>query len=135
MTHDSRVPQTSRLAGAGKRSESESATGGERSAKQIVRDRVHVYQSRLNAKSSFHGTGWAWHQDFNQWYRQDGMARPQTVVVGIYLDPDRNTRGAPERKVSADGSSVEIWTVPTNEELVVARQSKALLLSGRDSTD
>ncbi len=54
---------------------------------------------------------------------------------GIYLDPDRNTRGAPERKVSADGSSVEIWTVPTNEELVVARQSKALLLSGRDSTD
>jgi len=55
-------------------------------SEQIVRDRVHVYQSRLNAKSSFHGTGWAWHQDFNQWHRQDGMARPQTVVVGIYLD-------------------------------------------------
>ena len=55
-------------------------------SEQLVRDRVHIYQSRLNAKSSFGGSGWAWHQDFNQWYRQDGMMRPQTVVVGIYLD-------------------------------------------------
>lgn len=54
---------------------------------------------------------------------------------GIHLDPDRNAAGVPERKVSTDGSRVEVWTVPTNEELVVARQSKALLLSGHDSTD
>ena len=54
---------------------------------------------------------------------------------GITLDPDRNRVGVPERKVSTDGSRVEVWTVPTNEELVVARQSKALLLSGLDSID
>ena len=33
------------------------------------------------------------------------------------------------------GSRVAVWTVPTNEELVVARQSKALLDSGQKSMD
>ena len=53
---------------------------------------------------------------------------------GISLDPDRNAGGPAERRVSADGSRVEVWTVPTNEELVVARQSEALLKSGARST-
>jgi acetate kinase len=54
---------------------------------------------------------------------------------GIELDAARNAEGAPERRVSTDGSRVEVWTVPTNEELVVARQSRDLLRSGRDSID
>ena len=54
---------------------------------------------------------------------------------GISLDSDRNAHGVPERRVSTDGSRVEVWSVPTNEEIVVARQTKSLLLSGRNSTD
>jgi acetate kinase len=54
---------------------------------------------------------------------------------GISLDPDRNAAGPAERKVSADGSRVEVWTVPTNEELVVARQARDLILSGKRSID
>jgi acetate kinase len=54
---------------------------------------------------------------------------------GISLDPALNAAGPPERRVSASGSRVELWTVPTNEELVVARQAKALLDSGRKSMD
>jgi acetate kinase len=54
---------------------------------------------------------------------------------GIALDPSRNAAGPAERRVSADGSRVEVWTVPTNEELVVARQARDLLASGRDSID
>jgi acetate kinase len=49
---------------------------------------------------------------------------------GITLDDSRNASGAAERRVSADGSRVEVWTVPTNEELVVARQARDLLLGG-----
>lgn len=52
---------------------------------------------------------------------------------GITLDPGRNASGPAERRVSADGSRVEVWTVPTNEELVVARQARDLLLSGKTS--
>ncbi|GAC1468327.1 MAG: acetate/propionate family kinase [Isosphaeraceae bacterium] len=55
--------------------------------------------------------------------------------LGIALDTDRNEKGPAERRVSADGSRVEVWTIPTNEELVVARQSRDLLLSGLPSID
>jgi acetate kinase len=48
---------------------------------------------------------------------------------GITLDPERNAGGPSERRVSTEGSRVEVWTVPTNEELVVARQARDLLLS------
>ena len=44
---------------------------------------------------------------------------------GIELDPDRNTeaRGV-EARISAPEARVEVWTVPTNEEIVVARQAR-----------
>lgn len=46
---------------------------------------------------------------------------------GILLDPERNQHAKGESKVSAEGSLTDIWTVPTNEEVVVARQSYTLL--------
>jgi acetate kinase len=46
---------------------------------------------------------------------------------GIELDPERNAGGPPERMISTAGGRVQIWTVPTNEELVVARHVKELL--------
>jgi acetate kinase len=54
---------------------------------------------------------------------------------GISLDPALNASGPAERLVSTPGSRVQIWTVPTNEEIVVARQAQALLRSGQKSTD
>jgi acetate kinase len=46
---------------------------------------------------------------------------------GIELDPALNESGPVERRVSTAGSRVQVWTVPTNEEIVVARQSKEIL--------
>jgi acetate kinase len=46
---------------------------------------------------------------------------------GIELDPALNASGAADRLVSTQQSRVQIWTVPTNEEIVVARQAKELL--------
>jgi acetate kinase len=46
---------------------------------------------------------------------------------GIELDPTLNAGGAAERQVSMAGSRVQLWCVPTNEEIVVARQAKQLL--------
>jgi acetate kinase len=47
--------------------------------------------------------------------------------LGIALDPalNRNVRG--EGRIDAPGSRVQLWVVPTNEEIIVARQAKALL--------
>ncbi len=46
---------------------------------------------------------------------------------GIALDPQANQSGPVERVVSTTDSRVQVWTVPTNEEIVVARQSKQIL--------
>ncbi len=46
---------------------------------------------------------------------------------GIYLDPVRNQDARGEVPIHAHTSRVQIWTMPTNEELIVARQAKALL--------
>ncbi|MFG0333416.1 MAG: acetate/propionate family kinase, partial [Maioricimonas sp. JB049] len=43
--------------------------------------------------------------------------------AGILLDAEKNGSAQGEAKVSCDDSRVEIWTVPTNEEVVVARQT------------
>jgi acetate kinase len=47
--------------------------------------------------------------------------------LGIALDPDLNARATGEARVSAAASRAEIWVMPTNEELVVARQAAQLL--------
>jgi acetate kinase len=47
--------------------------------------------------------------------------------VGIALDPQLNATAKGEARVSATGSQVQVWIMPTNEELIVARQCKELL--------
>jgi acetate kinase len=47
--------------------------------------------------------------------------------AGIILDPQKNQARGKEAKISSVESNVEIWTVPTNEELIVARQTVAVL--------
>jgi acetate kinase len=46
---------------------------------------------------------------------------------GIRLDADANASAKGEAAVHAAGSRVQIWTMPTNEEIVVARQTRTLL--------
>jgi acetate kinase len=48
---------------------------------------------------------------------------------GIVLEPQRNAISKGEALVSADKSRVQLWIMPANEELIVARQAKELLAS------
>lgn len=48
-------------------------------------------------------------------------------VFGIVLDSATNASAKGEARVSANNSRVQIWIMPTNEELVVARQAVELL--------
>ena len=47
--------------------------------------------------------------------------------LGITLDAKRNQSSSNEALISSDSSKVQIWVVATNEEIVVARQTKLLL--------
>ena len=46
---------------------------------------------------------------------------------GIKLDPELNEQRGDERKISAADSKVEVWVIPTNEELMIARDTLALV--------
>jgi acetate kinase len=48
---------------------------------------------------------------------------------GIELDPAANGDARGEARISTEASRTEIWVVPTNEELIVARQAKEFLES------
>jgi acetate kinase len=45
--------------------------------------------------------------------------------LGLEPDPEANARGGP--RISQAGSAVSAWVVPTNEELMIARHTGALL--------
>ena len=47
--------------------------------------------------------------------------------LGISLDPQANAKAKGECRISTPESRTQIWVVPTNEELIVARQTKQLL--------
>jgi acetate kinase len=46
---------------------------------------------------------------------------------GIVLDPLRNESARGEMSIQAAHSRVQVWVMPTNEELIVARQARQLL--------
>lgn len=54
--------------------------------------------------------------------------------LGIAIDPAKNAaRHGGERPIHAASSRVAIWVIPTNEELIVARQARDLLAAERET--
>jgi acetate kinase len=47
--------------------------------------------------------------------------------LGISLNPALNAKAKGESRISGENSRVQVWTIPTNEELIVARQTKHVL--------
>jgi acetate kinase len=63
---------------------------------------------------------------------ENGVALREAICrdlewAGIVLDPAKNQTRGQETKISKVESNMEIWIVPTNEELIVARQTEAVL--------
>lgn len=59
---------------------------------------------------------------------ENGVALREAVCrnlgfAGIKLDAERNQSCGTELKISTDDSQARVWVVPTNEELIVARQT------------
>ena len=47
--------------------------------------------------------------------------------LGVKIDPERNDVRGKEAKISADDSKVQVWLLPTNEELKIAMDTEALV--------
>jgi len=47
--------------------------------------------------------------------------------MGVELDKDLNNVKAEEREISKSSSKVKVWIVPTNEELMIAKETLRLI--------
>ena len=61
------------------------------------------------------------------------LTRAETLAgleeLGIVIDPVKNgAKASGERSIHAASSRVAVWVIPTNEELIVARQARDLLV-------
>jgi acetate kinase len=62
----------------------------------------------------------------NSWRMREGVCA-NLDWFGIRLDRQKNTAAKGEMAIHSADSRVQLWIMPTNEELVVARQAKTLL--------
>jgi len=63
---------------------------------------------------------------------ENGPATRQAICnylsfMGVKLDPERNNVRGKEALISADDSKVQVWVVPTNEELMIAKDTAELV--------
>ena len=47
--------------------------------------------------------------------------------MGVKIDPERNKGRGQEMKISTDDSAVQVWVIPTNEELMIAQDTAELV--------
>lgn len=60
------------------------------------------------------------------WARKEIISLVQDAL-GIVLDDDANENGSGERLISKPESKIKVYVIPTNEELMIARDTKRLL--------
>jgi ectoine hydroxylase len=53
---------------------------------QIFGEQLYMHQFKINAKASFTGDVWQWHQDYGTWARDDGMPEPRAMNIAVFLD-------------------------------------------------
>ena len=63
---------------------------------------------------------------------ENGPATRQAVCdylgfLGVKLDPEKNKVRGKEMKISTEDSKVQVWVVPTNEELMIAQDTAELV--------
>ncbi len=61
-----------------------------------------------------------------RWGSCEGLA-----FMGIALDPEKNLVRGRETDISADGATVRVWSIPTNEELAIAAETERLVAEMR----
>ena len=62
----------------------------------------------------------------NQKYRRMGICN-HLKFMGVNLDEEKNEVRSEEAEISTNDSNVKVYVIPTNEELVIARDTLNLV--------
>jgi len=97
---------------------------------QLFGEQVYMHQYKINAKASFTGDVWQWHQDYGTWARDDGMPEPRAMNIAVFLDevmpingplmlvPRSHTHGVLTAEHDLTTTSYPLWTL---DEATVTR--------------
>ncbi len=97
---------------------------------QLFGEPVYMHQFKINAKASFTGDVWQWHQDYGTWARDDGMPEPRAMNIAVFLDevmpingplmlvPRSHTEGVLAAGHDVTTTSYPLWTL---DEATVTR--------------
>ncbi|MBI5725375.1 MAG: acetate/propionate family kinase [Planctomycetes bacterium] len=88
-----------------------------------IRDYIGAYLLELGGADAIVFTGGI--GQHNPWLREAVCCEME--FAGIKLDAAKNESAKGEARFDADGSTAALWVMPTNEELIVARQAAELL--------
>ncbi|MDC0435382.1 phytanoyl-CoA dioxygenase family protein [bacterium] len=95
---------------------------------QVFGEKVYMHQYKINAKASFTGDVWQWHQDYGTWARDDGMPEPRAMNIAVFLDevfpfngplmliPRSHKHGVLNASHDTSTTSYPLWTL-SNEEV------------------
>jgi ectoine hydroxylase len=101
-----------------------------RPVEQLFGEQVYMHQYKINAKASFTGDVWQWHQDYGTWARDDGMPEPRAMNIAVFLDevmpingplmlvPRSHTHGVLSAGHDTTTTSYPLWTL---DEATVTR--------------
>ena len=90
---------------------------------QVFGEQVYMHQYKINAKASFTGDVWQWHQDYGTWARDDGMPEPRAMNISVFLDevftfngplmliPRSHDKGVLEAGHDTSTTSYPLWTL------------------------
>jgi ectoine hydroxylase len=90
---------------------------------QLFGEPVYMHQFKVNAKASFTGDVWQWHQDYGTWARDDGMPEPRAMNIAVFLDevmpingplmlvPRSHTAGVLKAEHDVTTTSYPLWTL------------------------
>jgi len=94
-----------------------------RPVEQLFGESVYMHQFKINAKASFTGDVWQWHQDYGTWVRDDGMPEPRAMNIAVFLDevmpingplmlvPRSHTEGVLAAGHDVTTTSYPLWTL------------------------
>src|ERR1700690_3200832 len=90
---------------------------------QIFGEQLYMHQFKINAKASFTGDVWQWHQDYGTWARDDGMPEPRAMNIAVFMDevmpingplmlvPKSHAHGVLAAGPDLETTSYPLWTL------------------------
>ena len=129
LNKESGVQGISGLAPDFREIEAESVNGNERadiamkSFKYAVASFIAKYAVAMNGVDAIVFTGGVGE---NQIKIREGICN-QLTFMGVEIDPEKNNIRSEEKLVSKDSSKVKVYVIPTNEELMIAKETERLV--------